>query len=324
MSDYFNVSEYMNDFRDINIIIGARGIGKTYSLLRFLVESGECFLYMRNTKTQIDECSGEFGNPFKAINNDFDYNIRVELSKNHGFIMSEDNCIGYVAALSTFENLRGVDLSDVKYIIYDEFIDMQPLRYNQFEAFVNAYETINRNREFKGDKALMCFLLSNAQKLDSPILAGFNLIPEIEGMIKTKQAKFKRENVLVLLPEVNISNKKKQSGIYKAIAGSDIYKENIENVFSHDSYYGVKRDKNIESYSPVARLDDIYIYRHKSRALYYFCATPAQNVAEYSSKDNYIPFMRNIGSMFVALWGSDCLQFSDYTTKLKVKKILKI
>lgn len=324
MGDYFNVSEYLNDFRDINIIIGARGIGKTYSLLRYLVESGEKFLYMRNTKTQIDECSGEFGNPFKALNNDIGYDIRVETSKNHGFIMLDDKIIGYVAALSTFENLRGVDLSDVKYIIFDEFIELARLRFNQFEAFVNAYETINRNREFKGERALQVFLLSNAQKLDSQILAGFNLIPDIEGMIKAGQVKYKRDNISVLLPNVNISNMKKQSGIYRAIAGSDIYKENIENKFSHDSYYGVKREKDINGFIPIACVDDVYIYRSKAGARYYFCSIPSQNVPVFNTRDNYIPFMRNIGSLFVTLWGSECLSFSDYTTKLKIKKILKI
>ena len=39
-------------------------------------------------------------------------------------IDEDPKVIGYGVALSTFENLRGVDLSDVNYVLFDEFCEL--------------------------------------------------------------------------------------------------------------------------------------------------------------------------------------------------------
>ena len=238
---WFDIDDYINDFRNINIIIGGRGIGKTYSALNFLITSGEAFIYLRNKDNQLDESCSDFGNPFKRLNKDLNRNVTMNKSKKHAFIYEDDRLLGYGAALSTFESLRGVDLSDVKYVIFDEFIEKGKLMFNQFEAFVNFYETVNRNRELLGEDALKVFMLSNSQSLNNEILMGYNLVPIIEGMVRSGQRKYKNENLCLLLPESEISDLKRQTGQYKLIAGTKIYKEVIENKFAHDSYYGINR-----------------------------------------------------------------------------------
>ena len=149
---FFDINEYIDQIKAIGIISGGRGIGNTYSAFSFLLENQhDKFIYMRNTVIQLDESCGEFGNPFKRWAADHDRNIYMEKQKNHALIYEEteegSQVIGYGVALSTFENLRGIDLSDVKYVLFDEFIERKRFSFDQYASFIHFYETVNRNRE---------------------------------------------------------------------------------------------------------------------------------------------------------------------------------
>ena len=76
------------NLRPISIVIGGRGIGKTYSTISFLMESGEKFIYLRNTDVQLKESASDFGNPFKRWNLDHGRNIEIRPEGNH-YILSE-------------------------------------------------------------------------------------------------------------------------------------------------------------------------------------------------------------------------------------------
>lgn len=320
---FFDIRDYLNDLRPISIIIGGRGIGKTYSALSFMIENKKRFLYMRNTRQQITECCSDFGNPFKRLNKDKGWSIQLSPEKEHINILDDDmNVIGYASPLSVFENLRGADLSDVDYIVFDEFIENRKLLFDQFKCFVNMRETVGRNRELLGEAPLYTILLSNAQSLNSPILAGYDLIPDIEGMIKSGQKKLKREDTLVLLPESEVSELKKNTSTYRSITNTRVYKENIENKFANDSFYGICK-RNIREYRPICKIDDMYIYLHKSTARKYVCTIQATNIPEYNSKDNALAFYQAFGRWIPSEYAHGEVEFSDYTTKAKFMKIIE-
>lgn len=322
---FFNIEDYLQDIKAVSIIIGGRGIGKTYSTLDFLIRNKEPFLYLRNTKQQINECASDFGNPFKRLNKDKGYDLHIYPEKDHFNIvdLKDDNkIIGYADALSTFNNLRGIDLSDVKWVIFDEFIEPKKLLYDQHKAFVNMRETIGRNDELLGMAELKTILLSNSQSLNNPILIGYNLVPAIEGMLQSGQQKYKSGDVLVMLPDSEISELKKNTSTYRALKGSRIYAENIENKFANDSFYGIKK-RNIREYKPYAKIDDMYIYRHKSKFLWYICSIQALNIPEYSSRDNALAFYQGIGREMPLAYSKGNLEFSDFTTKSKFMKIIE-
>ena len=324
---FFDINEFIDQFKALGIVIGGRGIGKTYSALSFLLEEqSERFIYMRNTVIQLDECCAEFGNPFKKWAKDHGRTIWMEKEKNHALIYEEteegNKIIGYGVALSTFENLRGVDLSDVNYVLFDEFIERKKFTFDQFSSFVHFYETVNRNRELFGEEALKCILLSNSQKLDNPILAGYGLIPIIEGMVRSGQKKHRSGGLMVLLPESEISDLKAQTENYRLINGSKIADENLKNKFAFDSFYGIRK-RNIKEYICICCIDDIYIYHHKSNGRYYACHTRADNVKEFSSRDNRIIFYRTYGRFLELAAANGTLEYSDFVVKTKLFEILK-
>lgn len=315
--------------RAFNFIIGGYGIGKTYSAIdRAVCSYSEHFLYLRNTREQLQESCGGFGNPFKkwAFNNNRD--IMMKMEKSHAVVTEQTPdkriIIGYGANLSTFENLRGVDLSSCVFGIFDEFIENRSFTFDQFKAFVRMYETVNRNREILGDEPFKVVLLSNAQRLGNPILRGFNLIPIIENMQKSGQrtAVVNNGKVRIDLPFSEVSDAKKQTALYQATEGALFQQEALNNNFINDSFTGVKK-VNINEFLPMVCIDNIYIYKHKSDVLYYACAIPA-NVRKYNSKDNFLIFYKLYGFQLKLAIGSEKIYFSDYSTKVDLLTLLKM
>lgn len=326
MIKWYDIRDYERKISAINIIIGGRGIGKTYSALSYLIEKGKTFIYLRNTDVQLKESLTAFGNPFKRWNRDHDRNIYFKAEKSHSLIYDADQedgqPIGYGLALSTFENLRGVDLSDVEYVLFDEFIEKRSLTFRQFECFVSFYETVNRNRELLGEDPLICFLLSNSQKLDNPILAGYGMIPVIEHMIRSGQKEYRKPGLFLNLPDSNVSEMKRNTANYTLINGTKIADEALNNAFAFDSFYGIKKC-NLNEYIPVLQIDDLYIYKHKSTGTLYVCQSQAINVPTFSSRDNLTAFLRAYGNILLDAAAQGKMNYSDFVCKSKLFDILK-
>lgn len=323
---WFDIREYAQILRPLTFIIGGRGIGKTYSALSFMMDQGEPFIYMRNTDTQMKESGSEFGNPFKRLNLDRGTHWRIEAQSKHYIIYddSDDEKImkGYGVALSTFENLRGVDLSDVRYVIFDEFIELRSLTFDQFRTFSNFYETVNRNRELLGDPPLKVILLSNAQSLSSPILQGYGLVDQITRMTEAGTEIWKDNVRLLILPASEVSEAKKQTALYQATRGTSFYQEAIENKFAHDSFAGVKK-RNLREYVPYCAIDGIYVYRHKSSYLFYVSRS-AHGMEALKSKDSLPLFLRLYGRELSEAYVRGLVEYESYSIKLLFTSLIVI
>ena len=325
--EWYNIADSANKLRALSVIIGGRGIGKTYSAIDYLVNLNVPFIYMRNTDVQLKESSTAFGNPFKRWNIDHNRDIKIIKEGMHSVIVeklddSEVNYLGYAVALSTFENLRGVDLSDVEYVLFDEFIERRTLTFQQFETFANFYETVNRNRELQGREPLKVILLSNAQKLGNPILAGYGFIPIIENMIRNGQKEKIEKHFYISLPESNVSDAKKNTANYVLTAGSKFADEALDNKFSYDSFYNIKK-KPLREYYPVCSIDDIYIWKHKAKFIYYVCRSRSDKVQEFSSKDNKTQFLRTYGMTLRDANAAGKVFYSDFTIKMQLLEVIK-
>lgn len=329
MINWYNIADSRDKHMPFTFVIGGRGIGKTYSVIDYCVNNffGH-FMYLRNTREQIEESAGKsfemsFGNPFKRWSLDHSRRIFLTIEKKHAIIKEDDQTAGWAAALSTFENLRGVDLSEIDVIIFDEFIENRNLMFDQFRAFMSMYETINRNRELLGKPPVIVFLLSNAQRLSNPILRGLNLIGLIESMQRNGQRSYTKDPVRIELPPSNVSDLKKDTALYRAAQSSEYYKEAIENQFANDSFTGVKK-QNLNEYYPVCSIDDIYLYKHKSSARWYVCGTFNRDAKHFTVKDNYLIWMRLYGLSLRLAITAELVDYADYTTKSDLLRILKM
>lgn len=326
MINWFDIAKYETKFKANTFFIGGRRIGKTFSAFSYMYDK-QPFLYARNTDIQLEECCTEFGNPFKKWNAVTGHDLRMRKEKKHALITEgegdNEHVVGYGAALSNIGPLRGVDLSDIRVGLLDEFIEKKTLQFNQGAYYDDLYETINSNRELEGEAPFIFILLSNAQKLNNSILARKGLISPIETMINTGQKVWTNQNCFVCLPESEVSELKKATQFYQGLEGSKTYEEALNNKFANDSFYAIKK-RPLKEYIGVCQVDEIYIYKHKSNGKFYACTTQCLNVPQFSTKDNFSLFYRTYGRAFDMMASSGDLECSDFTTKSRLYEILRI
>lgn len=330
------VDVFSRELKPFNYFIGGRGIGKTYSALYHLVSENKRFIYMRNTIKQIRKCRTAMGNPFKRLNSDHGWNIQLIPEEEHCLIVDSTGdesgkngrIIGYAVALSEFETFRGIDLSDVSYCLYDEFIQRKgKLQYNQFEAFVDFYETVARNREILGEEPFRVICCSNAQKVGSEILAGYGLIPHLERLIyKGGGAWRNRVTHLEYFPEVAVSGEKAHTALYEALGTNNrLSREFLKNEFAHDSFAGIK-NVPLREYTGLCCLDDMYVYVHKSTRQYHVCRKEftSRGGDKFNTIDQFPYFMRLYGVRLKEAMIEGRVTFSEYFLKMTLAELFKL
>ena len=310
-------------------IIGMRGNGKTYSTLRYAVEESLKVEYMRRTLTEIELSATEKGNPYKSLNADYGWNIRFEKLKKNYYILNETNgeVAGYADALSTFDNVRGMDMTDIDMIYFDEFI-RPPAKdriKNEADIFFNAYETISRNREIKGLKPLKCVLTANSMSLDSEILSELGFVPEIERMKRNGQKLMyapERGAVIELTDSPEVAAEKEKTALYKLTQGTRFFDHALKADYIYDDFYGVEQVSSMVEWLPLCAIDGIYIYKHKSAVKYHASRVRASCLT--FSERNAVQFFRHYGVMLREEYFYGNLTFSDFQVKKRLTKYLKI
>lgn len=254
--------------------VGARGTGKTYGLMKYLIEHEIRFIYLRRLKTQIDSCAKAAGNPFKRINIDLDLNIlpypkggNVEFRKGD----RDGDLVAVGVSLSTVATVRGIDFSDFNVIVFDECIAMvgeKPIR-DEFNCFLNFYETVNRNRELIGEEPVRVYMLANANKLSNPYFQGWHFMKTALKMLHGGQMVYRTPDgsrLMLMLQNSPISKAKAETAVYRN-GSSDFVTMALDNAFRTDETR--IHSEPLTEYSHIVSCGDIGIYRHKSERKYY-------------------------------------------------------
>lgn len=328
---WYDICDSRKKWRVLNFFLGGRGIGKTYSAFSYAFNHDLKFLYVRSTDTQIKVClTPDKGNPFKKWAADHKRAIYIRRSEDVSDIVEAldaetERVWGYACALSTFENLRGVDFQDIDLIIYDEFIQIKTLNFDAFRAFLNMYESVNRNRELEGREAVRVMFLANTQELMNPILFGFDLVREIEQMKLTGQKKFSRGDIYVELCDSEVSAAKEQSVLYRNLKPDDAYlEEAIKNNFSRNDFSGIKKPKNLKEWKPLCMIDEVTIYRHKSRQEFYCTQSINNKVNRFNSKNQRGLFFRSYGGQMQLAYGFGTLFCDSFMTRAFMLSVLNL
>lgn len=298
---YISIENILAAGMPFTLVCGGRGTGKTFGALKYAKEHNIKFILMRRTQSQVDLINKPEFCPFKSLNEEYGWNVgTAPISKyNVGFYDMELNSegkavptgapIGLSVALSTISNLRGFDASDVELLIYDEFIPERHERPIKEEgaAFLNAYETINRNRELKGKKPLQVLCLANANDLGNPIFTELGLIAKAESM-KRKGQEFSiiesRGIALFMLNKSPISDKKKNTVLYKLSEGTAFEEMAINNNFEELNSRSIK-SMPLSEYKPIVQVGEICIYKHKSNGSYYVSTIVSGTPAKFGTSE---------------------------------------
>ena len=288
---WINAAAILQDPAYFIFVNGGRGIGKTYSVIKELIENGLPFLFLRRTEIEaamqadIDNSSLQpVLEDMGILDGDHELTVRKTAKGKLAKIFVDGSEICGCAALSTFASLRGVNMSMYKVLLYDEFITEAHVRALKDEgaAFSNCYETINRNRELKGQPPLKAILLANSLNIANDIYMHYDLIRPAEELTRTGREIYRDGlKLLIVAQQSPISKKKMDTALYKAAADSYI-RMSIQNKFIYNDFTYVKK-QNIQEYKALCRVGDLYIYKHKSSNRYYVTFTRASVTKEYNT-----------------------------------------
>ena len=296
-SGYIDQTKILNRFEDFIFEIGPRGTGKSYGILKYILDHKLKFILLRRTQTEADLISSEVTNPFKALMRDDDQ-LQISagsVNKNMGAFYDlsggeeKGPPIGYICGLSTFANIRGMDFSDVELIFYDEFIPekrSRPIK-DEFNALLNMYETVNRNRELQGRIPAKLVCAANSNDIANPIFLGLGIVNRIAKMMNKGIQEYRdpdRSLAVYMFMSSPISVQKEDTALYKLARGTEYVNMALRNIFDIDS--NSVSSRNLKEFKPVCSVGELVIYKHKSRTEYYAACKEFGTVPEiFSTSD---------------------------------------
>lgn len=284
------------------VIIGKRQIGKTYNVLKLMLDSDKRFILLRGVKTEMDMLKRNVNSPFEKIKG-YEKRIIFESETEYtGTITRLDQTedgnetktqIGMLSALSSIGRIRGFNGDQFTDVVYDEFIPESHLlkvRHGD-DAFNNMYTTVAGNRELEGRPPLRVWLLANSNNLDNDILKALNITDIVERMsIRGEESRMLIDRgIMILLPDSQIiTEKRKQTALYKAIGGESKFAQMAyENAFAYNDYSDVGQKPLLE-YKPLICVTGAFtILLHKSDKTLYVINAPANNARHVYTWSDY-------------------------------------
>lgn len=183
---YYNYTKLFSFNGTYNFLVGGRGLGKTYGAvkkgIKDYIRHGHEFVYLRRYKSELVAAKMSF---FIAVQSEFpDHDFRVNGNKGQIAHKStrgdkrEWHDICYFVALSTAQSQKSVNYTNVRLIIFDEFIlETSNQNYLREEAtvFNNFYSTVDRWQ----DKTRVLFL-ANSVSIANPYFLEYDIVPDKE------------------------------------------------------------------------------------------------------------------------------------------------
>lgn len=283
---YANMPAIIESETPFILVIGGRATGKTWGSIHHMLYNKIPFIYLRRTAAQMELVSKAEFSPIVKIGAEMGIPlICAPLSKYASGVYTldddgkPDEAVAYNMALSTIANARSFDASRVKVILYDECIPELHERSMSHEedAFLNMYESINRNRELNGYDPVKCVCLANANNMEAAILRALDCVRTLDHMRKKKQTQHINKTTglsIFLLNRSPISAEKRETALYKltSYGQTDFNDMALENAFSKDNYTDIQV-KPLNEFLPVAAIGSICLYRHKTTYDWYVSET---------------------------------------------------
>ena len=183
-SIYYNYNRVMSYNAFINIIIGERGVGKSYGIKKWAIEhfkkTGRKFIYLRRYETELKKLYKD-NKFFKDISSDESF-INDKLTCSGGSFYVNGCIAGYGIPLSKSSTFNSDPFPDVDIIIFDEFlINNKTYHYMENEPIqlLEFIETVTRLRDIK------VFMLGNNTTTVNPYFPYWNLSVPYNNDIKT-------------------------------------------------------------------------------------------------------------------------------------------
>lgn len=328
----------------LNVIIGARQVGKTYGALKMIFDHPETYAFlMRRSSEELETIATDPNlNPFlplKDIGIEADIVRRSKKTWNWGKVEYDEDGKptiveprGIGMSLTTLANVRGFAGSRFTDLIFDEFIPEQIVlkRKNEGTTFLNAYTTINGNRELaiKGNQPpLKCWIMANAFDLFSDILTVYGLTSEVYKMVKSgEEWKVLDGGVFLCVPHSEkIIQERAETAqmkfLQKQKTATKFLDMALNNAFAYNDTNAIK-PKSVKGYRPLFKVGAIYAWENGTSI--YICKSAHHARDHYEDQEDDLKRFRRNNIELGALYVEGYVTFSDAATLQLFKKYLDI
>ena len=324
------------------VLLGPRQVGKTYGINKEVLERGLNFIYLRRTDKEFKTiCASPKLNPFTKYK-DLGFDIDIAKSGPITYSIGEYETTdsgkvkilkerGVGLTLSNIASIRGFDGASFTDIVFDEFIPEKIVIHRKAEgdAMLNAYTTINGNRELEGKPPLRLWLLANAFDIQSPILDAFGLVPILEKLMRTGKEYTVTDTgiCLVYFKSKKVIDKRRQTALMKHLqqtsssGAQEFLAMALDNKFAYDRLEMVQ-PKDIRGWKPHIKMCGLFVYSLGPMALY-VCRSPFQD-----KTDTYGPADKKRCNVehpeMFAYYNLGRLTFDSVQSMIVFKKFLEI
>ena len=238
---WFTPDDIINKQRLFNLLLGARGCGKTYGCQSYGVrrkQKDKTFemIWLRRYDEDRKEAKKDFFNDLNRHNH-FP-NTEFNIQGNVGY-MNDEPFIRF-SALSIDSRRRGLNTANVQLIVFDEFLLQANQRYlpNEFETFLSYYDSVARPND-PSRKRVPVLFLGNAMTMINPYFIGFNVRFNEKGRFSTKHI------YAELLKDKEFEQHSNSTAWAEIIRDTSYYEHAINNDFLYDnSNFVEKRSTN--------------------------------------------------------------------------------
>lgn len=262
----------------LNVITGPRQVGKTYGTLKYIIEERRPFILMRRTVEEVQFLGiNTEVNPFKVF--EPEHEISMDRAGKILNISEDGEIIGICLGLPTVATIRGFSAARFTDIIFDEFIPEKHViqRKTEGDALLNAYTTINGNRELEGRPPVRLWLLANSNNINSPILTSLGLVDPILRMREKGQEVSQKDGVLIVQPgSMKIIRKRSETAMMKHLKKTKSAERftgmALENEFSYNDQTLVGK-MPLGGLQPLSGIGMAYVWQRDDGFLY-ICRAP--------------------------------------------------
>lgn len=269
MTDHGYIDITDDQLKNLNIFFGGRGIGKTFSILKHRCINAyhdpehNKFIWLRDSNEVVKKIAAgnSLTRPIELSDQLFPHISIKKIEGNYCFVVDENEIvIGYLMALSTFHNARGISYEDVSCIVWDEFIPEEGtlVKKNQGSIFLNMYESVNRNREFDDIDPVKIIFLSNTNDIYSDVLADLGVASIIEQMQADQKDHYEDADILIqFLSSAAFYEKKKDTFIYRINQNNKFNAMALDNNFTNSTSL-IKRSVRLKGSKGLLTVDNAY------------------------------------------------------------------
>lgn len=283
-----------SDLSNLSILFGGRGIGKTFSVLKHRLENAldnenNKFIWLRDSQEVVKKIAAgnSLAAPICSVCPNLPEITIERTSGNYCFVADakSDNMriLGYLMGLSTFHNARGISYDDVTNITWDEFIPEEGtvVKKNQGAIFLNAYESVNRNRELEGNLPVQIIFLSNTNDIYSDVLEDLGVSKLIEDMMYSNLTTYKDPDIWIeFLSSEKFYEQKKNTFIYRINQNDKFKNMALDNKFNNNLAL-VKKDVNFKGSSGILTVANRYTLIQLSDGSLYYKLGVWKNLINY-------------------------------------------